>query len=211
MAIQVTGKNIEAGEAFKTYVTTRITEALDKYVGSELSGHVRIEKERSNFRTNCHIQLRSGLVMQSQGEAADAYASAEAAVERLEKRVRRYKRRLKNHHHGQIDQRARYDALAVDYVVAGGEAEETDADSSAPVIIAESERRYGEMAVSEAVMQLDLADDPVVVFRNAAHGGLNIVYRRQDGNIGWIDPQPKSVSPDSSNKGTTSDKADNVN
>lgn len=194
MGIQITGKNIEAGEAFQTYVTDRITEVLDKYVGSELSGHVRIEKERSTFRTNCHIQLRSGLVMQSQGEAPDAYASAEAAFERLEKRVRRYKRRLKNHRHGQIDQRSAYDALAADYVVQSGDAAEANADNPAPVIIAETERRYGEMAVSEAVMQLDLADDPVVVFRNTTHGGLNIVYRRQDGNIGWIDPQPKPAA-----------------
>lgn len=197
MGIQITGKNIEAGAAFQTYVTDRITEVLEKYVGPELSGHVRIEKERSNFRTNCHIQLKSGLVMQSQGEAPDAYASAEAAFERLEKRVRRYKRRLKNHHHGQTGQRAgAYDTLAADYVVQSGETEETDADSPAPIIIAEAERRYGEMPVSEAVMQLDLADDPVIVFRNAAHGGLNIVYRRQDGNIGWIDPQGKTANKD---------------
>lgn len=196
MGIQITGKNIEAGEAFQTYVKDRVTELLEKYVGPELSGHIRIEKERSNFLTNCHIQLRSGLVMQSHGEAPDAYASAEAAFERLEKRVRRYKRRLKNHHHGQNSQIPALDASATDYLVQAGEAEEAAADAAAPVIVAERERRYGEMAVSEAVMQLDLADDPVFVFRNAANGGLNIVYRRHDGNIGWIDPQPKPEDKD---------------
>ncbi len=194
MSIQVTGKHIEVGEAFQTFVNERITQVLEKYVGSELTGHLRIEKERNNFRTNCHIQLKSGLIMQSQGEAGDAYASAEVAFEHLEKRVRRYKRRLKNHHHGKSAQDKAFDTLAADYVVQSGDGEEKSEDNPAPVIISENERRYGEMPVSEAVMQLDLADDPVIVFRNAAHGGLNIVYRRQDGNIGWIDPASSSSS-----------------
>ena len=195
MSIQVTGKHIEVGEAFQQFVNERVSQVIEKYVGSELSGHVRIEKERNNFRTNCHIQLKTGLVLQSQGEAGDAYASAEVAFEHLEKRVRRYKRRLKNHHHGKTSQKTAMDNLASDYVVRPGENEAVGEDNPAPVIISENERRYGEMPVSEAVMQLDLADDPVVVFRNAAHGGLNIVYRRKDGNIGWIDPQTKTVTP----------------
>ena len=189
MSIQVTGKHIEVGEAFQKFVNERIAQVLEKYVGSELSGHVRIEKERNGFRTNCNIQLSSGLIMQSHGEAGDAYASAEVAFEHLEKRVRRYKRRLKNHHQGKTSQDKAFDHLAADYVVQSGENEATEEDSPAPVIISENERRYGEMAVSEAVMQLDLADEPVIVFRNAAHGALNIVYRRKDGNIGWIDPK----------------------
>ena len=130
MSIQVTGKNIEAGEAFQNYVTDRVTEVLEKYVGTQLSGHVRIEKERNSFRTNCHIQLPTGLVMQSQGEAADAYASAEVAFERLEKRVRRYKRRLKNHHHGKNRQKGAYNASAADYVVQSGDSEGSDNDSA---------------------------------------------------------------------------------
>ncbi len=194
MSIQVTGKHIEVGEAFQKFVNERITQVLEKYVGSELSGHLRIEKERNNFRTNCHIQLKSGLVMQSQGEAGDAYASAEVAFEHLEKRVRRYKRRLKNHHQGKTTQDKGFEHLAADYVVRSGEDEAKGEDNPAPVIISENERRYGEMPVSEAVMQLDLADDPVIVFRNAAHGGLNIVYRRADGNIGWIDPKADKAS-----------------
>ncbi|HFD86256.1 MAG TPA: HPF/RaiA family ribosome-associated protein, partial [Gammaproteobacteria bacterium] len=121
----------------------------------------------------------------------DAYASAEEAFEHLEKRVRRYKRRLKNHHHGKSAQDNAFYNLATDYVVQPGETEAAGDDNPVPVIISENERRYVEMAVSEAVMQLDLADDPVIVFRNAAHGGLNIVYRRKDGNIGWIDPEIK--------------------
>ena len=98
MTLQVTGKNLDVGEALRTYVTERIGQTLDKYFSGNRSGHVRIEKERNRFVTDCSIQLRSGLSLQSHGESPDAYASADMALDRLEKRLRRYKRRLKNHH-----------------------------------------------------------------------------------------------------------------
>jgi ribosomal subunit interface protein len=191
MTIKVTGKNIEAGEAFQSYVTDKLSTVLDKYIGPEVGGHVRVEKERGRFRTNCSILLRTGLPLESQGEAGDAYSSADVAVERLEKRVRRYKRRLKNHHHGAAAYSPPPETSASDYIVKVDE-EELDTDSQemdAPLVVAESERVLREMAVSEAVMHLDLTEDAFLVFRNAAHGGINIVYRRADGNIGWIDPQ----------------------
>lgn len=94
MALQITGKNLDLGEAFRTYVAERIGTTLDKYAGQSPTGHVRIEKVRGSFLTGCTIQLRSGFSLESHGEAADAYASADKAVERLEKRLRRYKRRL---------------------------------------------------------------------------------------------------------------------
>jgi ribosomal subunit interface protein len=191
MTIKVTGKNIEVGEAFQSYVTDKVSSVLDKYIGPEVGGHVRVEKERGRFRTNCSILLRTGLPLEAQGEAGDAYASADVALERLEKRVRRYKRRLKNHHHGATGYSAPPETSASDYVVRIDEEEdETDSQEfDAPVIVAESERILREMTVSEAVMHLDLTEDAFLVFRNAGHGGINIVYRRPDGNIGWIDPQ----------------------
>lgn len=190
MTIQVTGKNVDAGDAFKSYIVDKLSGLLDKYVGPEISGHIRLEKERNKFRTHCSIRLRTGLLMEAQGEAADAYASADAALEHLEKRVRRYKRRLKSHHNGRSAPGGR-ESLANDYVVqVDGEQEVTADDSEGPVIIAESERGILELAVSEAVMQLDLTQSSFMVFRNAGHGGLNVVYRRDDGNIGWIDPRP---------------------
>ncbi len=191
MTIQVTGKNVDAGEAYKTYILSKISGVLEKYIGPELSGHVRLEKERVGFRTNCSIRLRTGLQVDAQGDGADAYGSADAAVEHLEKRVRRYKRRLKSHHNtrdsslsGEPEQRARV------YTVQAGEDEHDEGKSEAagPVIIAESERGIRDLSVSEAVMHLDLSSDQFLVFRNASHGGLNVVYRRGDGHIGWIDP-----------------------
>jgi ribosomal subunit interface protein len=191
MTIKVTGKNIEVGEAFQTYVTDKISSVLEKYIGPEVGGHVRVEKERGRFRTNCSILLRTGLLLESQGEAGDAYTSADAALERLEKRVRRYKRRLKNHHHGATTSAQPRETTASDYLVRiDEEAYETDSHQmEAPLIVAESERVLREMPVSEAVMQLDLTEDAFLIFRNAGHGGVNIVYRRADGNIGWIDPE----------------------
>lgn len=192
MTIKVTGKNIEAGEAFQTYVTARLSSVLEKYIGPEVGGHVRVEKERGRFRTNCSILLRTGLLLESQGEAGDAYSSADIALERLEKRVRRYKRRLKNHHHGAGAYALPAETSVNDFVLkTGEEAHEADAQLvDAPIIVAESARVVREMPVSEAVMHLDLTEDDFLVFRNAGHGGINIVYRRADGNIGWIDPQP---------------------
>jgi ribosomal subunit interface protein len=168
-----------------------LTAILEKYVGRELSGHVRIEKEKHNFRTNCTIKLLSGLELQSRGEATDAYASADAAFERLEKRLRRYKRRLKDHHHNAKTERTPA-GLVTDYVVqAGEEAEEAEdaAVETSPVIVAETRRQIHELSVSDAVMQLDLLHEQVMVFRNAAHGRINIVYQREDGNVGWVDPE----------------------
>ncbi len=183
MTLQVTGKNLDIGEALRTYVTDRVEQTIDKYVGNSMSGHVRIEKERTQFRTDCSIQLRSGLALQSHGEAQDAYASADLALERLEKRLRRYRRRLKKHHGP-----ARQDAtFAPDYVIEA-DAEVTPEGEDNPVIVAETETEIHELAVSDAVMEMDLSQRALLVFRNASHGRLNVVYRRSDGNIGWIDP-----------------------
>ena len=184
--LQVTGKNLDVGDALRTYVIDRIEQTLDKYLGQSLSGHVRIEKERSQFRTDCSIQLRSGLSLQSHGESPDAYASADAALERLEKRVRRYKRRLKNHHASAPAAPA--ETAAPYYVIRADEAEDDGDENDNPVIIAETQTGIRELTVSDAVMEMDLSEKPLVLFRNASHGRLNVVYRRPDGTIGWIDP-----------------------
>ncbi len=190
MAIQITGKNIDVGGAFQSYVSERIDQVIGKYVDGEIAGHVRVQKERNFFRTDCSITLRSGLILQSHGESTDAYASADAAIEKLEKRLRRYRRRLKNHHAHHTSQSVREEGAltAADYVVEASDADEAGAADGAPVIIAETQRAIRELPVSDAVMEMDLADQPFLVFRNAGHGEINIVYRREDGNIGWIDP-----------------------
>lgn len=193
MSIQVTGKNVDAGDAYKTYILDKISTVLEKYIGPEISGHVRLEKEKAGFRTNCSIRLRTGLQVEAHGDGADAYGSADAAIERLEKRVRRYKRRLKNHHNGREHESFGLEMPARDYTVRVAEDEDAEAVTEHPMIIAEAERGIRSLTVSAAVMQLDLSENQFLVFRNAAHGGLNVVYRRRDGNIGWIDPSTESA------------------
>jgi len=193
MTIQVTGKNIDVGEALRTYAEDKVQATLEKFVGDGFSGHVLFEKGHGNFRTDCSILLRSGMNLQSHAEAPDAYASADLAFERLEKRLRRYRRRLKDHHNN-----ARHGAAhlsAPDYVIQVSEEDETEeAGADNPVIIAETTTVIRELSVSDAVMQMDLSNAPFVMFRNAGNGRVNIVYRRPDGNIGWIDPGGESAS-----------------
>lgn len=187
MSIQVTGKNLDVGEALRFYIEDRIGQTLDKFMGNATSGHVRIEKDGSQFRTDCSLHLGSGLDLQSKGESHDVYASADAALERLEKRLRRYKRRLKNHHQKQTTTDFMPGTPAFDYVIQPHE-DDQEPEDDVPIIIAESETKINEFAVSDAVMHMDLSDSSMLVFRNASHGRINIVYRRDDGNIGWIDP-----------------------
>lgn len=192
MTLQVTGKHISVGDSFKAYVGDKIEAAVEKYVGQHLAAHVRVEKERGRFHTSCSVRLRSGLMLESSGKGPDAYASADHALEHLEKRLRRYKRRLKSRHHASSDQVASSETEVLDSVIAPSDdneprsVEEDEGDH--PVVIAETGRVLRNIPVNEAVMQLDLTEDAFLVFRNAASGEINVVYRRKDGNIGWIDP-----------------------
>ena len=191
MTIQVTGKNVDAGDAYQTYVADKIRTVLQKYIARDVGGHVRLEKERGVFKTNCSVKLASGLLLEAHGEGADAYASADEAVERFEKRVRRYKGRLKSHTAARTGSPRKGNIDARDYVVSVGEDDIEERVEDHPLIIAETERRIDELTVGEAVMQLDLSEAQFMIFRNAAHAGLNVVYRRPDGHIGWIDAEPK--------------------
>jgi ribosomal subunit interface protein len=190
MALRVSGKNLDLGEALRGQVQDRISEAMSKYFGGGFSGHVTVAKDGSGFRTECSLHLDSGIVLQSAGAAADAYASFDQAAGRIETRLKRYKNRLRDHHN---------DADAGDplsYVVfESPEADAEEADGWSPVIVAETTKRLRRMTVGFAVMELDLTGAPVVVFRHAVHGRVNIVYRRSDGNVGWIDP-PSGSGPD---------------
>jgi ribosomal subunit interface protein len=187
MPFRVSGKNIDVGEALRRRINKRITEVMGKYFDGGYSGHVTVARDGFGFRTECAIHLDSKITLHAEGTAADAYSSADQAALRVEKRLRRYHRRLKDHRPDRSDNRAAIDAAS--YVIAAPEHEpEAELDYFTPVIIAESTTRLRQLSVSEAVTELDMTGVPVVVFRHAAHGGINVVYRRSDGHFGWIDP-----------------------
>ena len=195
MTIQVTGKNIKVGESLRSYSIDRVEQATSKYLGKTFPGHVRIEKVRNNFETTCTLNLWNGMVVNAHGVAVDPHNSVDEAVERLEKRLRRYKRRLKNHHQNHTEQLKKETSaqmnghlVAMDYLVKPGDHDEGTGTEPTPVIVAETEAAVSEMSVSDAVMLMDLGDQHILVFKNKNQGAINIVYRREDGNIGWIDP-----------------------
>lgn len=188
MSLQITGKNLDVGAPLREHISDRVTHTVEKYIGTLLSGHVLLEKERSQFITDCSIVLNSGLKLQSHGIADDAYVSADLAVEKLEKRIRRYKSRLKKHH-GANPQKTDNIQVVRDYVVQSGEDDAEEIDENNPIIIAEKEATIEELSVREAVMRLDVSNNSFLIFKNARDRQINIVYQRDDGNIGWIDPQ----------------------
>jgi ribosomal subunit interface protein len=187
MAFRISGQNLDVGTALRDRINDRVAEAMAKYFDGGYSGHLTLVRDGFGFRTECVIHLDSKITLHAEGMAPDAYASADQVALRIEKRLRRYHRRLKEHRPERVDDRAAIDAAS--YVIAAPEPEgETDIDGFTPVIIAESTTRLKQLSVSDAVTELDMTGVPVLVFRHAAHGGINIVYRRADGHFGWIDP-----------------------
>ena len=190
MTIQITGKSIEIGDSLRNYLIERTRSVLEKYISYEISGHLRVSKENGRFRTKCSIMLQTGLLLEAQGESSDAYSSADNALERLDKRVRRYKRRLKDYHSNFTRKKIKSQTYsAVSYVVQPSEEDADDENiPNDPLVIAEMQRPIQMMNVSEAVMQLELTEEIFLIFRNLTNNAINIVYKRNDSNIGWIDP-----------------------
>lgn len=184
MGLQISGKNIDVGEATRGHIEDRIGEATGKYFDGGFTGHVTMEREGSGYHTEVVLHLDTGVVLQAQGRAQDARQSFDVAAERIDTRLRRYKRRLKDHH----NKHEIPAEVATSYVIAApDEQAEVEPDYN-PVIIAEEATNLQTMTVAGAVVALDMSDRPLVVFKNAAHGAINVVYRRSDGNIGWVDP-----------------------
>ncbi len=197
MRVQIVGKGVEVSDALKERVETRVAEAVDKYFHREGEAMVAVSRAgRAFFRVDCSLHLPSGAMLTARGEAEDGYGAADEALERLEKRLRRYSRRMKDHN-AASKAAAKYEETAL-YVIERQESEDNadpdgadgvDAEGQEPIIIAESTGELQIMAVGGAVQEMDLTDSPFLLFRNAAHGELNVVYRRPDGHIGWIDPK----------------------
>ena len=190
MQIQIAGRKMDLGDALRSRIETGLEAAVTKYFDREFDGHVTVSPNGHETEIDCNIHLPSGIILQSTGKASDPYAALDEALEKLEKRVRRYKRRLKDHHkNGSAPFPSEPASAFVLKCAADDEAEETPGENGeAPVIVAEAASQIRTMTVSQAVLQLELGESPALMFRNAKHSGLNMVYRRADGNIGWVDP-----------------------
>jgi ribosomal subunit interface protein len=188
MQIQINGKQIDVGESLRTHVATRLDAAVGKYADRAVDATVTFSRDGAFFKADAQVHLPTGLVAQAKGSDADIYAAFEGCAERIEKQLRRYKRRLKDHHAARPNP---IEAMAAPaYVIAGEDhAEDAEPATLDPVIVAEMTVAIKKMSVGEAVMQMELAHAPFLMFRNERHGGLNIVHRREDGAIGWIDPE----------------------
>lgn len=195
MSLRISGKNLDVGEALRGQAEARVAAALSKYYEGGYQGHVTVGKDGTAFKTDGVLHLSSGITLEATATAHDPYASLDKMAERIEKRLRRYKRRLKDR---AAAANGREPALEIpSYVIAAPdedlEEHETDHAGENPVIVAESTKSLHQMTVGDAVAELDLTGAPVVIFRHAGNGRMNVVYRRRDGNIGWIDP-PASLS-----------------
>jgi ribosomal subunit interface protein len=190
MNITIKGKHVDLGEALQTYVNEGLSETTGKYFPSAMEGAVVFSKDRYNYVADIQIHIGRGLNVQAQGEATEPYPAFDQALEKLQGRLRRHKGRLQNHH--KVAPRDVGGVMAAKTFVIDAEAEEkmegVDPDGQ-PVIIADMETGIETLSVGEAVMRLDLGDLPALMFRSRKHGGMSMVYRRADGNIGWVDPE----------------------
>lgn len=190
MEINVTGRNIKVGAAFSQHVRARLEQAAEKYFFRSTEASVTATKEAHLYTVVCMIHAGHGLNLQSHGEGGDVYGAFDEAADRIEKQLRRYKRRIKNHHNKGLKGRA--PAPAQSYILAAEEESEPAEEEGDPAVIAETKTEIRTLSVGDAVMHMDLSGAPAMMFRNSKSGELNVVYRRDDGNIGWIEPDSAS-------------------
>ena len=188
MRYQISGKQIDIGEALQSHVKGSIDEIITKFSQRPTDATAVFSKEAHEFVCEATIHLSTGLSTQARAHDVDIYAAFDGCAEKIEKQLRRYKRRLKDHHKERPQPVELYGASS--YILASSDDEgDSEPDTLQPVIIAEMETKIPSLSVGEAVMQMEIAEAPVLVFKNESSGGVNVVYRRHDGNIGWIDPE----------------------
>ncbi len=188
MRYQISGKQIDIGEALQTHVKAELGETVEKYAQRPTEAVIIFSRDAHEMVCEATIHLSTGLTAQAKGHAGEIYAAFESCREKMDKQLRRYKRRLRDHHRDRTAP-VEFDGGS-SYILAGSEQnEDEEPETLQPMIIAEMETKVPSVSVGEAVMQLDLTGQRMLVFRNSKHGGVNVVYRRDDGNIGWIDPR----------------------
>jgi len=192
MQIQIVSKGIDVSAALQEEISGRVEEGVSKYFNRPSEAYVAVSREGSGFRVTVSLHLPSGVMLQAHGDDGDAYKAADKAASHLEKRLRRYKRKLKNHHN---ENKSELPAETTPITVFQGQSDtdfdnddDAETQSVEPVIVAETPGEMRAMTASMAVLELEAAGAPFLIFRNIAHNGVNIVYRRPDGHVGWIDP-----------------------
>jgi len=191
MRYQISGKQIDIGEALQTHVQTELGEAVNKYSQRPTDATVIFSRDAHQYVCEAVVHLSTGLTAQARGQANEIYAAFDSCCAKMEKQLRRYKRRLKDHHKDRVQPVELMAASSYILATETGE-DESEPDTLQPIIVAETEMKIPSLSVGEAVMQMELAGAPVLVFRNENRNGVNVVYRRDDGNIGWIEPQIES-------------------
>ena len=188
MRYQISGRQIDIGEALQTHVKAELGEVVEKYAQRPTDAVIVFSRAAHEYVCESVIHLSTGLTAQAKGHATEIYAAFESCREKMDKQLRRYKRRIRNHHQNRPAPVEFGGGSA--YILAPTEEPEDDTNEPLqPIIIAEMEAKIPSITVGEAVMQLELSGQNFLVFRNEGHAGVNVVYRRTDGNIGWIDPR----------------------
>ncbi len=186
MALSVKGKQLDVGDALRQHVTDNIDSLFGKYFSDPIDATVTFAREAHLYRAQISVHVGRGIRMESEADSDTPYSAYDTAANRIAKRLRRHKRRLRDHHRREVAvEPARHYVLAAERT----DEETVENESAQPVIIAEMTGEVPTLTVGEAVMRLDLTDEPAMLFRNSSHGGLNMVYRRADGNVGWLDPR----------------------
>ncbi|GFE64580.1 ribosome hibernation-promoting factor, HPF/YfiA family [Litoreibacter roseus] len=187
MRYQISGKQLDIGEALQTHVENELGEIVGKYAERPTDATIVFSKDAHEYVCEATVHLSTGLSTQAKAKNTEVYAAFDGCAEKMEKQLRRYKRRLKDHHKERSQPVELSEASS--YILAGtDDSQEAEPESLQPVIVAEMETKIPSLSVGEAVMQMEIAETPVLVFRNEGNKGINVVYRRDDGNIGWIDP-----------------------
>ena len=201
MQLSIKGKQIDVGDALRTHVETHLKEITGKYFSESLDAHVTFSREAHLYRADITVHAGRGITLQAIADAGEPYPAFDLAAGRIQERLRRYKNKIKHHH--QHDPRSEEALHARSIVLHGADHGREEEANENPVIVAEMTTPIAMLTVSEAVMRLDLSEAPALMFRNRANGGLNMIYRRADGNIGWVDPantlsatQSNSVAPE---------------
>ncbi|MBV8795596.1 MAG: ribosome-associated translation inhibitor RaiA [Hyphomicrobiales bacterium] len=187
MTLRVSGKNLDIGEALRQHVLEKVEATVSRYFSGSVGGHVVMTREGSGYRSDCTLRLSSGMSLHAEGRAQEPYRCFDQAAEKIESRLRRYKTRLKGHAAAAA---ANARGKVANYLIEQpGEEEEEPAEGFDPVVVAEGTEDLKSLSVASAVAELDLTGAPVIVFQHAGSGRVNVVYRRRDGAIGWLDPR----------------------